>query len=102
MGYEEEGLDLPQEKFFQPDDGINVQVIGGLIQEEDVRYRHQRPGQEHPPFRAAGEVGKFGIRIERKTTEDPFHFLVHVPAARFLQGLVDLLQPLQQVVVSCR
>jgi hypothetical protein len=30
---------------FEPDQGVQVQVVGGLVQDQDVGGAHQRPGQ---------------------------------------------------------
>ena len=50
---------------FQPGDRVNVEMVGGLVQQQDVRLRHEQPGQSgpHPPtprqlgHRPAGVVG---------------------------------------------
>ena len=39
----------------QPQDGIQVQVVGGLIQQQQIRTAHQRLGHVQPHAPAAGE-----------------------------------------------
>jgi hypothetical protein len=39
----------------QPDDGVGVQVVRGLVQQQDVGVREQDPGQLDPAALAAGE-----------------------------------------------
>ena len=36
-----------QQKVLQPVDGVDVQVVGGLVQQQDVRVAEQRLGQQH-------------------------------------------------------
>ena len=60
------------EPFLQPDDGVEIQVVGGLIQEQQVGARAQRArhGQSHPP--AARKLRDFALMI-RGFEAEPMH-----------------------------
>ena len=50
VGHEEEASLKAEEEVLQPLDGIQVQVVGRLVQEKYVGLGGQRPGQEGPPL----------------------------------------------------
>jgi hypothetical protein len=54
-----------QQPLFQPQHGVEVQVVGGLVEQQQFRGRHQgaRQVQAHPP--AAGELGD-GAPLRRR------------------------------------
>lgn len=41
---------------FQPADGIDIQVVGGLVQQQHVRIGEQRLGQQYPEFPARSQA----------------------------------------------
>ena len=43
MGYDEHGSAVIGEEGFQPPDGFHIQVVGGLIQKNDIRLCQQNP-----------------------------------------------------------
>ena len=45
----------------QPGDGVDVEVVGGLVEHEQVDLLQQGPGQRHPLGLAAGEGGHVGV-----------------------------------------
>ena len=56
MGHEGHGPAEVQEIVLQPLHGLQVQVVGGLVQEQDVRALKQHPGQLGPLAPAAGKL----------------------------------------------
>jgi hypothetical protein len=48
----------------QPGDGLDVEVIGGFVQQQDVRLAHQGACQQHPPAPAAGQRVKAGLAVQ--------------------------------------
>ena len=90
MGDEEEGLDVLEEELLQPDDGIDIQMVGRLVQEQDVGVRDQGPGQERAAFGAAGKGGELRIRVEGEPAEDPLHLLVQGPPSGLFQLLLEV------------
>ncbi len=55
-------------------------MVGGLIQQQQIRVTCQRAGQQHPPFHTSRETGKFCIRIQFHARNDLFHLLLQLPA----------------------
>ena len=49
------------EEAFQPGYGLRVQVVGGLVQEQDTGTLEQQPAQRHPAPLAAGDRGHVGV-----------------------------------------
>lgn len=40
----------------QPDDGLPVQVVGGLVEQQDIAVAHHRGGEQQLHAPAAGEL----------------------------------------------
>ena len=56
VGNDDHGALTLVEHFFQPANGIDVQVVGGLVQQHDVRIGEQGLGQQHAQFPAGGNL----------------------------------------------
>ncbi len=56
VGNQQQRAAVILEPLFEPDDGIEVQVIGGLVEQQQVGAAHQRPPQVQPHAPAAGEA----------------------------------------------
>ena len=56
----------------QPGDGVDVEVVGGLVEDEQVDLLQQGPGQGHPLGLAAGEGGHVDVahRAHPQPVED--------------------------------
>ncbi len=52
MGDKEQGFYMPQDKLLHPNDGIDVQMVGGFVQQKKVRVASQRACKQRPPFHA--------------------------------------------------
>ncbi len=53
-----------QQQLFQPLDGVDVQMVGGLVEQQQLGLHHQRARQQHAPAPAAGEILVEGIAIQ--------------------------------------
>ena len=67
---EEKGAPAIQEKGLQPRDRVDVQVVGGFVQQKDVGLRCQGAGQKGAPLEPDGELGERRFAIEFHATED--------------------------------
>ena len=67
----------------QPNRGIQVQVVGGLVQQQDLRVHQDQTGQVDPGFLSPGEIGKVFV------PEGPLNAQT---GADFLQPGLDLIQ----------
>ncbi len=68
-----QGAGEPIQKPFQPQQGVEVQVVGGLIEEQQVRWLHQRAGQGRAHTLSTGERRKgpgVQFRGDAKAGED--------------------------------
>ena len=90
------------EELLQPLDGLYVEVVGRLVQQEDVRTFQQDLSQfdTHTPTttelaRLAGEVGA----DESETQERLLHLALEVVHAHHVQALVGVREALYQLLV---
>ncbi len=61
------------EEGLQPEAGLEVEVVGGLVEQEQVRLGEQGPGQRHAHAPAAGEAGerpRLHRGVEAEAVED--------------------------------
>ncbi len=82
----------------QPEHGIQVQVVGRLIQQQDIRGCHQRPGQIEPDAPAAGKIYNGLFQVvggETQTQQQLFRPAGCAVTVDGFQGLVQLCGPLE-------
>ena len=79
------------QQLFQPLDGVEVEVVGGLIEQQYVGLGHQRLGQGDTLARAAGQCADLRLGIQMQPVQGLVHALLPVPAVlgfnRALQGI---------------
>lgn len=63
MADEDEGFDPPDEEIFQPRDGLDVQMVGGLV-EQQVFGGDEGAGQRHAALVPSGKCGEVRLGIE--------------------------------------
>ena len=87
----------------KPFDGLDVQVVGGLVQEQHVRLREQDFGQfdAHVPALAEGfcEAVQF-IGLESQAKEHFFRLRTRRQAAFQRQPVVQVVHPLDERSIS--
>jgi len=71
VGDEQQGPAPGLEEALQPVDGLDVQVVGGFVQEEQVGLRDQGTGEEGAPAHAAGEAGGVMASMTRCSRRQP-------------------------------
>jgi hypothetical protein len=52
VGDQDQGAAPLEQDILQPVDGPHVQMVGGFVQQQDVRLCHQGSGQQHLPLHA--------------------------------------------------
>ena len=70
-------------KRFQLGQAVQVQVIGGLIQQHDVEPAQQQGGERHARGLSAGEPGHLGLGadVQAKVREDRRYAFIQVRGA---------------------
>jgi hypothetical protein len=72
VGDEQDRAVIAQQEVFKPVDGGQVEVVGGLVQQQHIRLVDQRAGQQGAALLAAGQVVEARVGIEAQ----PHHRLV--------------------------
>ena len=89
MGDGQHGALVAVQVFLQPFGGVEVQVVGGLVQQEDIRVLQNQPGQIDPGLFPAGEGGEaLGPHVRRdiQAVADLVALRLGVVAPRRLKG----------------
>ncbi len=108
MGDEDHAAAEVLQELFQPGDGLDVQVVGGFVQQQQVGRRDERLGQQHAPLHAARQRRELGVLGQVELADDLFDALFDRPAVAGLDaGLhgaqlvhVDVHAVVQHVVVA--
>ncbi len=98
VGDEQHRAVEPRQGFLEPGDGADVQVVGRLVEQQQVGFRDQRLGQQHAAAPAAGEFGQGLVRRQLQAAQGTVHQLLQAPAVARLEFLLDLRQPVQVLV----
>jgi hypothetical protein len=53
---DQQGALIAAQPFFQPQHGIEIEMVGGLVEQQQLGRRHQRARQVEPHAPAAGEL----------------------------------------------
>ncbi|MNQ40609.1 hypothetical protein D3C85_542680 [compost metagenome] len=84
------------EPILQPDDRVQVQVVGGLVQQQQVGRAHQRLRQVQAHAPAAGEAGQRQVHLrlgEAQASQELFGARVHRVGVGIGQRGVDIAHP---------
>ena len=63
----------------QPDDSVQIEVVGGLVEQQQIRLGHQRPRQRNPLDAAAREAADRHFAIQRQTQQHLIDTLAGTP-----------------------
>ena len=67
---------------FQPADGFKVQMVGRLVQQQDVGTADQSLGQCHPFLQPARQIANGGLRVKLQALQGFVHPLLPVPGVK--------------------
>ena len=82
------------QQVFQPFNGVKVQVVGWLVQQQHIGPRHQCLCQRHALLGTARQVAHERIRLQMQAMQRFFHTLLPIP------GVIGLDFSLQSVQVQ--
>jgi hypothetical protein len=77
VGDEDQGALPGLQEAFEPVDRLDVEVVGGLVEQQQVGRGYQGARQQHAALHAAGQAREQGIAVELQAIE------------RFLDTLVE-------------
>ncbi len=90
VGDEQHGAVEGGQLLLEPGNGVEVQVVGGLVEQQQVRLGHQRPGQRHAPPPAPGERSHLGVLGQPQAGQHHVDALVEGPAVDRLEARLQL------------
>jgi hypothetical protein len=91
MGDGDHGAGVLGEVALQPGHGLGVQVVGGLVEEEEVGALEEQPAQCHAAPLAAGEPGHLGVRRgQAQGVHGDLQGAVELPGVGGVDGVLDL------------
>ena len=95
VSHEEERARIVFEEILKPVDGVDIEVVCRLVQQEQVRLLNQCLGEQDAPLEPAGEGVVRCIRIQTQTRDDPLGAPLDLPAATLVQLVLDVGQTRQ-------
>ena len=91
VGDEDDRAAVSEQERLQPADRVDVEVVGGLVEQQDVGLVHNGPGQEHPAFHSRGELVEPDIRIQPDPRDHRLDAMVRAAETMIIVG-----KPLQR------
>ena len=102
VGNEQDRARMSHQEFFEPGDGVDVEVVGRLVQQQDVGIADQGLGQQHAALHSRREGRYVGVGIQGHAGKDRVDLLVQEPAAVDLQCVLDPVEPGPQFLAPFR
>ena len=99
MGNQNDREGIGLEVALQPVARLDVQVVGRLVEQQDVRFGEKQPGQGDPHLPAAGELAAFTLPVRGEKTQaaqDIAHLRFHGIATLEAEFLLKMAEPLQK------
>ncbi len=97
---EEQRARIVAQERLEPFDRGDVQMVGGLIEQQQLRARDERPAEQRASPPSAGERRVARAPFELQVREHGGHALLHLPAVRRVErGLQLAHAPCRRVVV---
>ena len=79
VGDEQQGARIRFQKSLKPGDGINIEVVGGFIQQQDIRSIHNGLCQQRSAFHAGGKAVKLALAVELHLVEHALYGFIAPP-----------------------
>ena len=86
------------EKRLEPLDGVDVEVVGRLVEQQHIGLCDERARQEHTPSPAAGQRVDDGVWREIEVRQHELDALFQPPAVALLELVLQDAQPLEESV----
>jgi len=77
---EQQGATKIAQQLGQPADGVEVEVVGGLVEQQQIGQRHQRLRQRHALAHATREAADALIGLQAEPAQGLGYALLPVPA----------------------
>ena len=94
---------MVHQKRFKPLDALNVEVVGGLVQQEEIWLHEQQLGQLHTHFPTATEFGHLPGHVgdlEAKALKDAMGLFLRAGGPNGIKPFVGVAQLLNEVGVA--
>ena len=99
MGDRDDGARVLLQVLLQPLHALRVQVVGGLVEQQQVRLGQQQPAQRDPALLPAGQAGDLGVgRRAAQRVHGLLDLAVQVPGVLVVQLLLQVAHLLEQFV----
>jgi hypothetical protein len=97
VGNEDHRAVIAEEKFFQPGDGIDVEVVGRFVEQQEIRRAHQGARQHDLPAGPSGTIAEEFVFRQAQAGEHGFNFLIDVPTILRLDARLQLRETPQRI-----
>ena len=97
VGDEDDGAGVLAEEGFDPLDGGDVEMVGRLVEQQQVGLRHQRPrASSTRRFQPPDSVSTMASAGRSRRVEHQLHALLETPAVPLFELVLQLPKPRQR------
>ena len=93
MGDKQQGFFALEQKSFEPANRGDIQVVGRLVEQQQVGVANQGCGQQGAPFETARQAGKWRARIKVEVGQNLLDLTMDKPAAVRVQAVLEAIEP---------
>ena len=90
------------EELLQPDNGFDIEVVGGFVEQQEVGLGEQQFGQHHAHLPASAEGAQGAVQffpLKAEAFEDALGLALHAAAFHEVQAFVEVGEALQQALI---
>ncbi len=85
---------IVEQKILDPADRIDVEMVRGLVEQQQLRFDRQGPRKHRPPLHSRRKLGKRGVRVELEPLDRMLDLPLELPGAL---GIERGVQPIELV-----
>jgi len=96
VGDEDHRAGIFEQEGLEPLDRLDVEMVGRLVEEQQVGLRDQRPGQQHAPLPSAGQGVDRDVGRQAEAGQHQLDALLQSPAITLLQLVLQGAEPVER------
>ena len=102
MSDEQQGSLKGRQVLLEPQDRVDVEMVGRLVEQQQIRFRHERFAQQGASPPASGQLADRAVGGERQPRDHQLRLLLEAPAIALFELMLQVPQPFERGVMRPR
>ena len=96
---EQQGSLKGRQVFLEPQDRVDVEMVGRLVEQQQIRFRHERFAQQGASPPASGQLSDRAVGGQRQPRDHQLRLLFEAPAIALFELMLQVPQPFERGVM---